>query len=481
MSSKHLNIVYINDVHGYMDLHQELIWQGKRAAFRKAGGYARIAGLVNEIRGEKPDNVLFCDGGDTFHGTYPVVESKGEILIPLLNNLNLDAMTVHWDFAYGPKVIKGIEEKLNYPILAANIYYKENRDYFFKPYMVKQINGLKIGIIGLGSNIVDKTMPPSFSEGLTFTDGRNEVPKLVEQLRSQEKVDLIILLSHLGFPQDAKLLSEVQGIDICLSAHTHNRLYEPVMQGTTIIVQGGAHGSFLTHLEIEVEGQKVINFNHRLYEVTPETPPDLAIEQRVKKALEPFAKELSTIVGETSTLLHRGTSIESTMDNFLLQSLIESTGAQIAFSNGWRYGAPIIPGLITLNDLYNIIPMNPPVSVVNLTGKEILEMLEENLEHTYSSNAFNQIGGYLKRCFGLTAFIRIENPKGHRILKLYIGQEELNPDEIYKAAFVTEQGVPLKYGTNRKNTCIKSIDAMKAFLTKHNPLSVEVQETFILV
>lgn len=481
MSSKDLNIVHINDVHGYMDLHQELFWQGRKATFRKAGGYARIAGLVNQIRVENPENVLFCDSGDTLHGTYPVVQTKGEILIPLLNKLSLDAMTVHWEFAYSPNVLKEMAGKLNYPILAANIYHQENRKYFLKPYTVKNINGLKIGIIGLASNIVDKTMPSSYSEGLIFTDGRNELPKIVEHLRSHEQVDLIILLSHLGFPQDVKLLSEVQGLNICLSGHTHNRLYQPVLQGNTIIVQSGSHGSFLTHLEIEVENQKIINFHHRLYEVTPEIPPDLTIDQMVKKALKPFEKELSDIVGETSGLLHRGTSLESTMDNFLLQSLIETTGAQIAFSNGWRYGTPIIPGPISLNDLYNIIPMNPPVSVVHLTGEEILEMLEENLEHTFSSNVFQQMGGYVKRCFGLTAYIRIENPKGHRIQKLFIGPNEIKLDQIYKATFVTEQGVPLKYGTNRQNTGLKAIDAMRAYLAQHRPLSVEIQGTFVPV
>jgi len=334
MTSKSLNIIQINDVHGYMDLHQELFWQGSKATFRQTGGYARLATLVHEIRVENPDNVLFFDNGDTLHGTFPVVQTKGEILIPLLNQLNLDAMTVHWEFAYSPNVLTEIAGKLNYPILAANIYHKENGKYFFKPYIVKNINGLKIGILGLASNIVDKTMPASYSEGLTFTNGRDELPKLVEHLRSDERVDLIVLISHLGFPQDVKLLSEVQGINICLSGHTHNRLYKPVLQVETIIVQSGCHGSFLTHLEIEVENQKIINVHHRLHEITQEIKPDLIIDEMVKTSLKPYEKELSQIVGETSSILHRGTSLESTMDNFLLKSLIEATGAQIAFSNG---------------------------------------------------------------------------------------------------------------------------------------------------
>ncbi|KJR46751.1 5'-nucleotidase [Desulfosporosinus sp. I2] len=478
MGNKRLTIIQINDVHGYLDLHQELFWQGRDAIFRKTGGYARLAALVNQIRAENPD-ILFCDNGDTLHGTYPVVQTKGEILVPLLNNLGLDAMTIHWEFAYSPKVLKERAAELNYPLLAANIYHQENGQYFLQPYLVKNINGLKIGIIGLASNIVDKTMPASYREGLTFTNGRDELPRLVEHLRSHERVDLIVLLSHLGFPQDVKLLSEVQGINICLSGHTHNRLYQPVLQGNTIIVQSGCHGSFLTRLDIEVEGQKIVNFRHWLHEVTPEIQPDPMMAEMVESALAPFKEELAETVGETSSLLHRGTSLESTMDNFLLQSLLETTGAQIAFSNGWRYGAPIIPGRVILNDLYNIIPMNPPVSIVDLSGEEIVRMLEENLERTFSSDPFQQMGGYVKRCLGLTAYIRIENPRGQRIQKLFIGQDEVKASQIYKATFATEQGVPPIYGTNRQNITLHSIDAMRMYLARHRPPSVELQGTFV--
>ena len=95
------------------------------------------------------------------------------------------------------------------------------------------------------------------------------------------------------------------------------------------------------------------------------------VDELIRQALAPYKNDLSEVVGETATALNRGTTLEATMDNFLLQALLESTGAQLAFSNGWRYGAPIVPGKITLNDLYNIIPMNPPVSTVELTGEEI--------------------------------------------------------------------------------------------------------------
>jgi Cation transporter/ATPase, N-terminus len=93
------------------------------------------------------------------------------------------------------------------------------------------IGGLRIGLLGIASNIIDKTMPPSYSEGIYFTIGKDELPPIIDVLRVQEKVDLIVLVSHLGFAQDMKLLSDVHGIDICLSGHTHNRLHKRFSMG----------------------------------------------------------------------------------------------------------------------------------------------------------------------------------------------------------------------------------------------------------
>src|SRR5450756_653556 len=226
--SKKLTIVQMNDSHAYFDLHQEMFWQGDYAVYRPAGGYARIATIVKQIRAESQEGILFCDCGDTMHGTYPALDTHGQALIPVLNSLGLDAMTAHWEFAYGPKVFHQRVAELNYPMLANNVYDKETKKPVYRSYAVKEIDGLRIGLVGIASNIVDKTMPPSYREGIYFTIGKDELPSIVNMLRVQEKVDLIVLISHLGFPQDMKLLSEVDGVDICLSGHTHNRLYKPV-------------------------------------------------------------------------------------------------------------------------------------------------------------------------------------------------------------------------------------------------------------
>ena len=476
-----LTIVQMNDTHAYFDIHQEMFWHGDHAVYRQAGGYARISTLVKQIRTESHGSCLFCDCGDTLHGTFPAVDTQGKAIIPVLNSLGLDAMTAHWEFAYGPEIFKQRVAELNYPMLAINVFNKETKETVFQSYVVKEINGLRIGLIGIASNIVDKTMPPSYSEGIYFTLGKDELPPIIDVLRSMEKVDLIVLISHLGFTQDMKLLSEVQGIDVCLSGHTHNRLYKPVLIGKTILIQSGCHGSFLGRLDLEVDGGQIVDYRHRLIEVEATIQPDPIVAELVKHTLAPYKNELAEVVGETATALNRGTTMETTMDNFLLQALLESTGAQLAFSNGWRYGAPIVPGDITLNDLYNIIPMNPPVSTIELTGEEIKAMLEENLERTFSCDPYNQMGGYVKRCLGLNVYFKIENPSGNRIQKIFAGNEEVQSDRYYTAAFVTRQGVAQKYGRNRENQSEWIIDAMRKYLSNHRPVRAELRGTFIAV
>jgi 2',3'-cyclic-nucleotide 2'-phosphodiesterase (5'-nucleotidase family) len=476
-----LTILQLNDSHAYFDLHQEMFWQGGLAVYRRAGGYARIATLVKQIKAESQGHVLFCDCGDTLHGTYPALKTQGQAMIPVLNSLGLDAMTAHWEFAYGPETFKQRAAELSYPMLAINVFDQATKKRLFSPYIVKEISGLRIGLVGIASNIIDKTMPPSFSEGLEFTLGREELLPIIDVLRTQEKVDLIVLVSHLGFPQDMQLLSEVQSIDICLSGHTHNRLSKPVFQGKTLVIQSGCHGSFLGRLELEVEGGQIVAYRHQLIEVEANIPPDPEADDLIRQALAPYQEELSTVVGETATALNRATMLETTMDNFLLQALLESTGAQLAFSNGWRFGAPIIPGKVTLNDLYNMIPMNPPISTVELTGEEIVAMLEENLERTFARDPYGQMGGYVKRSLGLNVYLKIENPPGQRIQQVFVGNEEVQSGRYYPAAFVTEQGVAHKYGRQRKNHPERAIDAMRAYLAKHRPLHAELKDTFVAV
>lgn len=460
-----VNILYINDVHGYLAPHPELFYDKTGEVVETVGGYARIAGLVDRIRTENANTLLF-DGGDTFHGTKPVVDSKGEVVVPILNALRPDAMVGHWDFGYGPERLKEISDQLNFPVLGCNVF-KEDGSLFLRPTAMYEKQGLKIGVIGICAMIIDKVMPEKMSKDLRFTSGAEEIPHYVNQLKA-EGANLIVLLSHNGFPQDSALLKQVEGIDLCLSAHTHNRLYSPVIINGTPIIQCGCHGAFLGKFTLQIEENKMVDYNYELVKIDSSLPKNTEVDQLAERALKPYVELRSTVVGKTEEILHRYNTINSTMDNLLLRAIAYVTKTEIAFSNGWRYGAPIGVGNIIENDLYNMVPMNPPVSTVELSGAEIQEMLEANLESTFSKDPFGQMGGYVKRVFGLQINMRMENPKGHRIQEIYHNGSHLGMEKTYRVSFVTTQGVSKNYGKNRKQHDRRAIEAMKDFL-KANP------------
>jgi len=473
-----VTILQINDSHGYLESHPEFYWKGSKEIYRNAGGYARIASLFNQIREEQPGNVIALDNGDTIHGTFPVVSSRGEAMVSILNALNLDGMTAHWEFAYGPDHFKRIVEKLDYPMLAINCYDENTDDLVFPPYHVVKRGGLRIGIIGIAATIVDKTMPAHFSEGIYLTMGNEELPLYVTHLKEEESVDLVIVVSHLGYPQELKLAQEVPGIDVLLSGHTHNRVYEAVVVNGRIVIQSGCHGSFIGRLDLTVNG-KVQHFRHELITIDDSIPPDPEVEALINTAVAPYKDTLRAKVGETRTALNRNRVMEATMDNLLLQALLKTSGAELAFSNGWRYGAPVPAGVITLNDLWNIIPTNPPVSLCEITGEELWEMMEENLERAFSRDPYNQMGGYVKRCMGLNIYFKVENPNKNRIQEFFVNGKRLEKSKTYTACFVTTQGIPERYGENRQHLDVSAIDVLQEYIEDYSPVTAELQGTVV--
>nr|WP_316627558.1 bifunctional metallophosphatase/5'-nucleotidase [uncultured Brevundimonas sp.] len=472
-----LTLLQLNDLHGYLEPHPELVRTEGGWRVERLGGVARIARLFEEARAEGP--CLTLDNGDTFHGTRVAVASGGEALVPIMNALKIDAMTAHWEFAYGPAGFKALAARLEYPVLAANVFRKDDGAPVFDGRWVFERGGLRIGVIGLACPIVDKTMPPAFSEGVRFEMGVAEAREQLHQLR-EEKVDLVVLLSHLGFPQDLKLAAETPGVDVILSGHTHNRLHEPARVGDTLIIQSGCHGAYIGRLDLEIADGRVSLRRHRLIAVDA-GPQDDQVAGLVETALAPERERLARVIGRTAIPLHRYAMASAPMDDVLLAAAAQAAGVDIAFSNGWRYGAPVAPGPVTLGDLYNMAPMNPPISRTTLTGAELKAMLEENLERTFAADPYAQMGGYIKRCRGLTAFVKLENPKGQRLDRLLVGDRPVEPEADYPVAFVTAQGVPERYGRDRRTLDIDTVGALESWFADHTPGETDLPASVLII
>jgi sulfur-oxidizing protein SoxB len=309
-------------------------------------------------------------------------------------------------------------------------------------------------------------LKPSYSTDVRFSLGNTELPAHIERLRTDERVDLIVVLSHLGFPQDVKLAAEVAGIDVLISGHTHNRLYQPVKVGTTVIIQSGCHGSFVGRLDLSLSGGKVTGVQHALICIDESITPDPEMALMVRDTLAPHRAFLDQVVGQARSPLDRATSLEASMDNVLLDAISLAADTGLAFSNGWRYGAPILPGNVTMEHLWNMVPTDSAVSTVDLSGDELRAMLEANLERTYSADPYLQVGGFVKRCRGLNMYFKMENPTGHRIEDLIVGGSKVVGSQIYRAAMLGEQGVPMKYGSNRQQLDVRAVEALQQLFSR---------------
>lgn len=480
MEKKSLTLIQINDAHGYFKPHPEVFYEANGLVVKEAGGYARIKTLVDQIRRETK-NSIFLDCGDTFHGTFITTQTHGNAVVPILNEMGIEAMSAHWDFAYTPSKLRDLVYQLNYPLIAANVYLYNKKKRIFDPFIIKEMDGMKIGIFGMACEHVVQGFPQKFSNGIYMSPEYKEIPLMASKLRNEYNCDIVVLLSHLGMPTDYEILSKTTGIDICISGHTHNRLSAPIKVGNCLLIQSGCHGSFIGRLDVEIANGRVISYHHELIPVTAEIPENSKIARLIESVYEPYKETLQEVVGKTDNLLCRDLSLESTMDNFLLHAISHATGRKLCFSHGWRYGAPILPGNITTENLFNIVPMNPKIINVDLRGYEIVEMLENFINHTYSRNPFGQIGGYLPRAIGLKAYIKIENPHHYRIQTLYVDGDELDANQVYPVSYITEQGVPQHFGINREKLSITAIQAMKDYLRIKDTVKEELMGTFVLI
>ena len=458
-----LTILQINDLHGYLEPHPELFDLAQGSPLRPGGGLARIATIFRNVRRETEGAVIALDNGDTFHGTMPAVQTRGEALTAPMGALALDGMTAHWEFAYGVRRVHELADRLPYPILAANCTEADGTAAFPACTVVER-GGLRVGVIGLAAVIAGHLLPPADRGRLAFTLGEAELRALIPRLRREQSADLIVVLSHLGFPQDCQLASEVPGIDVLLSGHTHNRLEAPAIVNGTLIIQSGAHGSFVGRLDLTVGAEGIAGWTHSLLPVDGACEPDGGMAALADDALRAFQEPRTRIVGETETALHRYAALESTMDNLLLAATAAASGTAIALSNGWRYGAPIAPGPLTAFDLWNIVPANPPVSVVSMTGRELRQLYEDNIEATFACDPWQQRGGYLKRCRGLELAIRLENPPGLRIQEMRADGARVRDHDTYSVGFLGEQAVPADRGTGRRSTGVTAVEALEQYL-----------------
>ncbi|MBE3593434.1 MAG: 5'-nucleotidase C-terminal domain-containing protein [Candidatus Carbobacillus altaicus] len=489
-SEKKLTILQQNDLHGYLLSHPEGFYDGAgRLSFAEAGGLARIAALVSELRNMHGEPLLFIDGGDLFHGTGYAVEQKGQMIQEAYQSLNLDVFVPgNWDFAYGSERLQTLAQKVAQHALSANVTFASDGRPYLPPYAIIERTGLTLGLIGLSYGHETVTMPGKFSDGLRFTLGEQELKKYIWELTGAG-VDLIIVVSHMGFPADVALAQKVDGIDLILSAHSHDRILEPVRVHDTLIVQSGAHGSFLTELVLtllpgergRMRSKKIIaHAEHRLIPLLSHLPEDPSVAAHVARLTQEYRERKAEPIGEVRTPLHRLSLLSAPMDRLLTDAYKWRTRVDVAFSHAWRYGVPVLPGTIRAQHLDEIIPTNPFVFTAEIDGYTLRDALEHNLEQVFSRDPLQQKGGYVIRTSGLVMTIKPYNPLGQRIQELLIGGKAWQGSKMYRIAGAGEQ-ILKGYAFERSMTGEKAHDVLRAYFAAHGPIEVDERTNVIAV
>lgn len=477
--SGRLTLIHQNDTHAHLEPHWELRWRAGLPEVWRAGGYARIRAIADQIRKETGGASIHVDSGDAIHGTGPAQWTSGAVVVPPLNAVGVEVMTPgNWEFGFGPAVLRQRVGEMRFPVIASNVFRAESGELEFAATAVVEAGGLRVAFIGLTSPIVGRTMPHSFGAGLRFSEALDVLPRALALARDAERADVMVLISHYGFAQEVAIARAVEGIDVILGGHTHDVLAEPAVVGRTIITQSGAHGSWLTRLDLELARRGVCDFRHTLLPVAAEGEADGAVAELIGDCLRPHRQAADEVVGETRALLHRGTVLESPMDNLITQAYIESTGADVAISHGWRYGTPIPPGPISAGDLWQMIPTNPELFTIELTGSELVRMLENSIERAFAGDTLRQQGGYPMRFAGMRALVRLNNPSGFRVQRVEIAGDPVRSSGKYTLAAAGEGSVEKQQG--RTLARVRAIDSLRSYLATHRPADTPLTQRSLI-
>jgi len=415
------------------------------AQYGKMGGYAHLATLVKRIRQERAGRTLLLDGGDTLQGSATSLWSRGEDMVLAINQLGVEVFTPHWEFVYGIDRVKELfGDRENRGLFkgdfvahnVSDISWGPPGDPVFHPYAIRELGGVKVGVIGQAFPYVPVSHPLRFVPNLSFGIREEQVQRLVDELRDGKKVDLVVLLSHNGVSVDLKLASRVRGLDVVLGGHTHDAIPEPILVGKTVVINSGAHGKFLSRLDLDVRGGGVAGYRYKLIPVlSKHIPEDPEMAALIRKVRGPHEARLSEALAVSDTLLYRRGNFNGSFDEIILDALLKKADAQVAFSPGFRWGVTIVPGQsVSLEDVYSHTSLTYPNTWVReMTGGEIKTIMEDVADNLFNRDPYYRQGGDMVRVGGLTYAIDIRKSQGKRLSDIRVGGKSLVSAKRYKA------------------------------------------------
>ncbi len=429
---------------GTAEAHALTYLDFEKAARRygKVGGFAHLATLVKRMKASRP-GALLLDGGDTWQGSGTALWTKGQDMVDACKLLGVDVMTGHWEFTLGMERVKEIIEKDfagKVDFVAQNIRTQDFGDPVFKPYVIREINGVPCAIIGQAFPYTPIANPRYMVADWAFGIQDENMQKMVNEARGKG-AQVVVVLSHNGMDVDLKMASRVSGIDAIMGGHTHDGM--PVASivsnqgGKTIVTNAGSNGKFLSVLDFDVKDKRVSDFRYKLLPVFSNMlPADQAMDALITKIRAPYETKLAEKLAVTEGTLYRRGNFNGTGDQLLLDALMDVQGAEIAFGPGFRWGTTLLPGqAITREWLMDMTATTYSYATVSeMTGEFIKTVLEDVADNLFNPDPYYQQGGDMVRVGGLQYSCAPLAAMGKRIDNMRLNGRPIEATKKYRVA-----------------------------------------------
>ncbi len=422
--------------------HTYLDFERAARQYGKVGGFAHLSTLVKQLRGSRP-GALLLDGGDTWQGSATSLWTNAQDMVDACKLLGVNVMTAHWEFTYGEKrmmeiIDKDFAGKIDF--VAQNVKTRDFEDPVFKPYVLKEMNGVTVAIVGQAFPYTPIANPGWQVPNWTFGIQDAQMQKTVDEARSKG-AQAVVLLSHNGMDVDLKMATRVTGIDVILGGHTHDGVPVPTMVknagGQTLVTNAGSNGKFLGVLDLDVKDKKVVNISYKLLPIFANfLPADKEMAALIDKVRAPYQAKLSEKLAVTEGLLYRRGNFNGTFDQLITDALINVRDAQIAFSPGFRWGTSLLPGqAITREHVMDQTAITYPwTTLTDLSGEAIKTILEDVCDNLFNPDPYYQQGGDMVRTGGMTYTCNPTAKAGSRISDMRFGGQLMDAAKTYKVA-----------------------------------------------
>jgi sulfur-oxidizing protein SoxB len=448
--------------------------------YGKIGGFAHMASLVKQIRSARP-GALLLDGGDTWQGSATSLWTNAQDMVDACKLLGVDVMTGHWEFTFGAERVKEIinnDLKDSMDFVAQNIIDNEWEEAVFKPYTIKDINGVSVAIIGQAFPYTPIANPRYMVPDWSFGIRDDSMQKYVNEVR-KKGAQVVVVLSHNGMDVDIKMASRVRGIDAIFGGHTHDAVPKPLEVkdpdgNRTLVINSGSNTKFLAVLDLDVQNGKIKDYSFNLLPIFANLlPADPEMDAYIKKVRQPFEADLNQKLAIADELLYRRGNFNGTFDQLILDAMLEVQDAEIGFSPGFRWGVSVMPGeAITMEHVMSQTAITYATATLNhISGKDIKLIMEDVADNLFNADPYYQQGGDMVRIGGLKYAIDPTQSIGNRITDMELNGKPLDPDKKYKVAgwaSVAEprEGIPIwevveQYLLKKETVKIKELNLPK--------------------